>query len=80
MEKERDDQQHRYDAGIVPHFNVLRAEVSVANERPTLIAARNALRIAKNNLVNDMGYDLPREIWETRKLHVHASRAAADRG
>ncbi len=77
LEKERDDQQHRFDAGTVPHFNVLRAEVSVANERPTLIAARNALRIAKNNLVNDMGYDLPREIWEDIPLNLTDTLATA---
>ena len=77
LDKDRDDQQHRYDAGTVPHFNVLRAEVSVANERPTLIAARNALRIAKNNLVNDMGYDLPREIWEDIPLNLTDTLATA---
>ena len=77
LEKERADQQHRFDAGIVPHFNVLRAEVSVANERPALIAARNALRIAKNNLVNDMGYDLPREIWEDIPLNLTDTLATA---
>ncbi len=70
LEKELADQQQRFDAGTVPHFNVLRAEVSVANERPMLIAAHNALRIAKNNLANDMGYDLPREIWEDIPLHL----------
>jgi TolC family type I secretion outer membrane protein len=77
LEKERDDQQHRYDAGTVPHFNVLRAEVSVANERPNLIAAHNTLRIAKNNLVNDMGYDLPREIWEDIPLNLTDTLATA---
>ncbi len=77
LDQERADQQHRFDAGTVPHFNVLRAEVSVANERPTLIAARNALRIAKNNLVNDMGYDLPREIWEDIPLNLTDTLATA---
>ena len=64
LQKELEDQQHRYQAGTVPHFNVLRAEVAVANERPFLIQARNNYRIAKNNLANLLGYDLPREIWE----------------
>jgi outer membrane protein TolC len=77
LEKERDDQQHRFDAGTVPHFNVLRAEVSVANERPTLIAARNALRISKNNLANLMGYDLPRDVWEDIPLNLTDSLATA---
>jgi outer membrane protein len=77
LDQERADQQHRYDAGTVPHFNVLRAEVAVANERPALIAARNALRIAKNNLVNDIGYDLPREIWEDIPLNLTDTLATA---
>ena len=77
LQQERDDQQHRFDAGTVPHFNVLRAEVSVANERPALIAAHNALRIAKNNLVNDMGYDLPRDIWEDIPLNLTDTLATA---
>jgi outer membrane protein TolC len=64
LQKELEDQQHRFDAGTVPKFNVLRAEVSVANERPALIRAKNDYRIAKNNLANLLGYDLPRDIWE----------------
>ena len=59
-----DDQQRRYDAGTVPRFNVLQAEVALANERPRLIQARNAYRIAKNNLVNVLGYHVPPQVWE----------------
>ena len=62
LQKELDDQQRRYDAGTVPHFNVLRAKVSVANARPPLIQAQNNYRIAKNNLSNLLGYNLPRDI------------------
>ena len=43
LEKELEDQQRRYDAGTVPHFNVLRAKVAVANARPPLIRAQNRL-------------------------------------
>jgi TolC family type I secretion outer membrane protein len=70
LQKELEDQQRRYDAGTVPHFNVLRAEVAVANERPALIRARNDYRIAKNNLSNLLGYNLPREIWEDIPLNL----------
>jgi len=70
LQHELDDQQRRYDAGTVPHFNVLRAEVAVANERPNLIQARNNYRIAKNNLSNLLGYNLPREIWEDIPLNL----------
>lgn len=70
LEKELEDQKHRLDAGTVPRFNVLRAEVAVANERPSLIQARNANRLAKNNLANLLGYNLPREIWEDIPLNL----------
>ena len=71
LQKELDDQQRRYDAGTVPHFNVLRAKVSVANATPPLIQAQNNYRIAKNNLSNLLGYNLPREIWENIPLNAH---------
>ncbi len=64
LQKELEDQQRRFNAGTVPNFNVLRAEVAVANEKPLLIQARNNYRIAKNNLSNLLGYNLPRDIWE----------------
>lgn len=77
LQKELEDQQRRYDAGTVPHFNVLRAEVAVANERPALIRARNNYRIAKNNLSNLLGYNLPREIWEDIPLNLTDTLDAA---
>jgi outer membrane protein len=70
LEQELADQKHRLDAGTVPKFNVLRAEVAAANERPALIQARNSYRIAKNNLANLLGYNLPREIWEDIPLNL----------
>ena len=77
LQKELEDQQRRYDAGTVPHFNVLRAEVAVANERPALIQAKNNYRIAKNNLSNLLGYNLPREIWEDIPLNLTDTLDAA---
>jgi outer membrane protein len=68
--RELDDQQRRYDAGTVPRFNVLRAQVAVANARPALIRARNNYRIAKNFLSNLLGYNLPRDIWEDIPLQL----------
>lgn len=70
LQKELDDQNHRFEAGTVPHFNVLRAEVSLANERPNLIHARNQYRITKNNLSNLLGYSLPRDVWENIPLNL----------
>ncbi|MFO1489065.1 MAG: TolC family protein [Verrucomicrobiota bacterium] len=70
LTKELEDQRRRYDAGTVPRFNVLRAEVAAANARPNLIRARNQHRIAKNNLANLLGYDLPRDVWEDLPLNL----------
>jgi len=70
LQKELEDQQHRLDAGTVPKFNVLRADVAVANERPNLIHARNQYRITKNNLANLLGYNLPRDVWENLPLDL----------
>ena len=70
LQKQLDDQQHRFDAGTVPKFNVLQAEVALANERPAVINAHNSYRIAKNNLANLLGYNLPRNVWEEIPLNL----------
>src|SRR5205814_9402640 len=64
LTEELQDQQRRYEAGTVPRFNVLQAEVALANARPPLIRSRNAYRIAKNTLSNLLGYNLPKEVWQ----------------
>ncbi len=70
LAKELSDQQQRLNAGTVPKFNVLRAQVAVANERPNLIQARNNYRIAKNNLANLLGYNIPHDVWEDIPLNL----------
>ena len=70
LTNELKDNQRRYEAGTVPRFNVLRAEVELANARPRLITARNNYRIAKNNLANLMGLNLPRETLEDIPLKL----------
>jgi len=70
LTNELEDQRRRFEAGTVPRFNVLRAEVEVANARPRLIRARNSYRIGKNNLANLIGYDVPKEVWEDIPLHL----------
>jgi outer membrane protein TolC len=64
LQQELTDAQRRFESGTVPKFNVLRAEVEVANARPRLIRARNALRIAKDNFANLLGEAVPRETQE----------------
>ncbi len=70
LSKEFEDTSRRFEAGTVPRFNVLRAEVEVANARPRLIRARNAFRISKNNLANLLGCDLPRGMGEDIPLQL----------
>jgi outer membrane protein TolC len=53
------DQQSRYDAGTVPRFNVLQAQVQLANALPPLITAKNNLRIALFTLVTTIGLNYP---------------------
>ncbi len=51
------DTRHRFDVGDVPRFNVLRAEVELANAKPPLIRAQNDLRLAKETLVKLLAID-----------------------
>ena len=70
------DTTRRYNAGTVPRFNVLRAEVELANARPKLIRARNTYRISKNNLVNQLGFNVPKEAQEDIPLTLSGKLTA----
>jgi outer membrane protein TolC len=70
LQKELEDTRRRYEAGTVPKFNVLRAEVQLANAKPKLSRSKNSWRISKNNLASLLGYDLPTNIWENIPLQL----------
>ncbi len=55
LEDELRDQKNRLAAGTVPRFNVLRAEVALANAKPDLIRARNNMLIARLELAKTLG-------------------------
>lgn len=57
LEQQLIDVRHRFEAGTVPRFNVLRAEVELANARPPLIRSQNTLRLAKEHLVKVLAID-----------------------
>jgi outer membrane protein TolC len=57
LERQLADTKHRFDVGAVPQFNVLRAEVELANARPPLIRAQNALRLSRESLVKLLALD-----------------------
>jgi outer membrane protein TolC len=57
LESQLKDQQNRFEAGTVPRFNVLQAQVQLYNQIPQLIAARNAYRISTLQLAKTLGLD-----------------------
>ncbi len=57
LESQLKDQQNRFEAGTVPRFNVLQAQVQLYNQIPQLIAAQNAYRISVLQLARTLGLD-----------------------
>jgi outer membrane protein TolC len=57
LENQLKDQQNRFEAGTVPRFNVLQAQVQLYNQIPQLIAARNSYRISVLQLAKTLGLD-----------------------
>src|SRR6266571_567425 len=57
LESQLKDQQNRFEAGTVPRFNVLQAQVQLYNQIPQLIAARNNYRISVLQLAKTLGLD-----------------------
>ncbi len=57
LQSQLKDQQNRFEAGTVPRFNVLQAEVALVNQQPALITARNNFRIAQIQLAKTIGLD-----------------------
>jgi outer membrane protein TolC len=86
LESELADTTRRFEVGTVPRFNVLRAQVELANAKPKLIRARNNLRIDKNTLANLLGFNIPKDATadiplslsdklEAEPYHLELSRA-----
>jgi TolC family type I secretion outer membrane protein len=57
LEQQLTDARHRFAAGTVPQFDVLRAEVELANARPPYIRAQNDLRLSRETLVRLLALD-----------------------
>src|SRR5262245_58844123 len=64
------DQQNRFEAGTVPRFNVLQAEVQYYNQLPQVITAQNNLRIAKLQLAKTLGIYFQPQRGENPPLEV----------
>ncbi len=59
LEKQLQLTYDRFDAGTVSRFEVLRAEVALANGRPPFIRAKNQYRLAIVNLLQVIGLEAP---------------------
>ena len=66
------DQQNRFEAGTVPRFNVLRAEVELANSRPDLIRAKNNFHISQLELTRSLGLDARTQLSVVGELRMPA--------
>src|SRR5215472_2088843 len=64
------DQQNRFEAGTVPRFNVLQAEVQYYNQLPQVITAQNNLRISKLQLAKTLGIYFQPQRGESPPLEV----------
>lgn len=56
------DIKNKFDQGLVAEFEVIRADVTVKNEKPNLIQAENAYNLAALSLKALMGMDMDQEI------------------
>src|SRR6266699_1524884 len=70
LESQLKDQQNRFEAGTVPRFNVLQAEVARYNQLPLLITAQNNYRISKITLAKTLGLDFQPRRGENPPLEV----------
>src|SRR5438874_5686267 len=70
LENQLQDQQNRFEAGTVPRFNVLQAEVALYNQLPLLITAQNNYRISKITLAKTLGLDFQPRHGENPPLEV----------
>ena len=55
LNRQLQDTKNRFEAGTVPRFDVLRAEVEVANATPALIQAENGYRLSRFRLATLLG-------------------------
>src|SRR5438552_3951822 len=70
LEAQLKDQQNRFEAGTVPRFNVLQADVQLHNQIPQLITAQNNLRISKLQLAKTLGLYFKRRRGDSPPLEV----------
>jgi outer membrane protein TolC len=57
LEQQLQDQRNRFEAGTVPRFNVLQAEVALSIQRPALISAQNNYLVSMVQLAKTLNVD-----------------------
>lgn len=82
LSDELKDQENRFTAGTVPRFNVLRAEVELANARPEFIRSKNNYLISLLELGKTLGLESDEKVDVSGQLRlpphgVNLSRALA---
>ncbi len=68
----------KYNQGSVSEFDKLRADVQLANQKPTVTAAENAVRLAAMQLKALMGVDVTEKIIFTGSLTDYEGRMSRD--
>ena len=66
----RNDTDTKYQAGAVPEFDLIRQEVEVSNAVAQQVRAIGDYRIAKQTLVELLGYDLPTSVSDDLVLDL----------
>lgn len=80
LQSQLQDQQNRFEAGTVPRFNVLQAQVALSNQLPQLISAQNAYRIAQLQLAKTLGLDFDPTRGDADPLEAVGELAYVPRG
>src|SRR5437588_10398197 len=70
LESQLQDQQNRFEAGTVPRFNVLQAQVALSNQLPQLITTRNNYTIAQLQLAKTLGLDFDPRLGDRPPLEA----------
>ncbi len=79
LESQLRDQQNRFEAGTVPRFNVLQAQVALSNQIPNLITARNNYRISQLQLAKTIGLDFDPNRGDSSPIEVVGDLQYQDR-
>ena len=70
LERHAKSVETRYKAGLVPQYELLRAQVQVANLKPQMIEAENGLKLAREGFKMLLGLSLEHEFVLTGELQM----------